>query len=186
MANAIVVQNGPLDCTSPGIAGGAIETFDADAGLLGWFHKIIEEVVGDTGSSASIHQDVIRVRVKDGAVGGGRGSIVAMRLGTSGPHGDCRVGHHYISVAVWSGFGPAAWSGFGPAAWSGFAMNRPLRRARAALVMPPLNVDEGSQVNSHVVERVIGIFEPRLNPLRARRELASRDVRIGHGIIKVQ
>jgi hypothetical protein len=60
MANAIVVQNGPLDCTNPGIARGAIETFDADAGLLGCFHKIIE-VVGDTGSSASIHQDVIRV-----------------------------------------------------------------------------------------------------------------------------
>jgi hypothetical protein len=100
MANAMVVQNGPLDCTNPGIAGGAIETFDADAGLLGWFHKSIE-IVGDTGSSASIHQDVIRIRVKDGAVGGGRGSIVTMRLGTSDrPHGDCRVGHKYVSAAL--------------------------------------------------------------------------------------
>jgi hypothetical protein len=172
MTNAIVVQNGPLDCTNSGIAGGAIETFDADAGLLGWSHKI-NEVDGDTGSSASIHQDVIRVRVKDGAVSGGRGSIVTMRLGTSDPHGDCRVGHQYVSAA--------AWTGFGPAVWSVFAMNRPLRRAKEALVMLPLNVDEGSQVHSHVVERVIGVFEPRLKPLRTRRELAFRDIPIGHG-----
>jgi hypothetical protein len=47
--------------------------------------------------------------------------------------------------------------------------------------MNPLNVDERSQVDSHVVERVIGVFEPRLKPLRATRELAFRDIWIGHG-----
>jgi hypothetical protein len=36
--------------------------------------------------------------------------IVTMRLGTSAPHGDCRVGHQYVSTAAWSGFGAAAWS----------------------------------------------------------------------------
>jgi hypothetical protein len=47
--------------------------------------------------------------------------------------------------------------------------------------MTPLNVDERGQVDSNVVERVIGVFEPRLKPMRARRELAFRDIRIGHG-----
>jgi hypothetical protein len=60
-------------------------------------------------------------------------------------------------------------------------MSRPFRRVRAALAMTPLNVDERSQVDSHVVKRVVGVFEPRLKPLRARRELAFRDIRIGHG-----
>jgi hypothetical protein len=86
-----------------------------------------------------------------------------------------------MSAAVWSGYDLVAWSGFGPAAWSGFAMNRPLRRVRAALAMAPLNVDERIQVDSHVVKSVIGVFEPRLKPLRARRELALRDIRIGYG-----
>jgi hypothetical protein len=68
VANAFVINDGPLECTNPGIAQGAIEAFDADVGLLGWCHKIVE-VVGDTGSSPTIYQDVIRVRVKDCAMG---------------------------------------------------------------------------------------------------------------------
>jgi predicted component of type VI protein secretion system len=60
-------------------------------------------------------------------------------------------------------------------------MDRPLRGARADRSMPPLNVDRRSQIDSHVVERVISVFEPRLKPLRARRELALRDIGIGHG-----
>mgnify|MGYP000450184727 CR=1 FL=1 len=68
MANAIVINNGPLDCINPDIAGGAVEAFDADVGLLGRCHKVIE-VVSDTGSSPTIYQDVIRVRVKDCAMG---------------------------------------------------------------------------------------------------------------------
>jgi hypothetical protein len=63
---------------------------------------------------------LMRILVFWGGLGGSRGSIVTMRLGTSNPHGDCRVGHQYVSVAAWSGFGPATWSGFGPATWSGF------------------------------------------------------------------
>jgi hypothetical protein len=47
MANAIIIQDGPLDCNNPGIAGGVTETFDVDAGLQGWSDKVIE-IVGDT------------------------------------------------------------------------------------------------------------------------------------------
>ena len=68
MTNAIVIQDGPLDSTNPGVAGGAIEAFDADAGLLRRYHKVMD-VVGDTGSGTAIHQDVIRIRVKDSSVG---------------------------------------------------------------------------------------------------------------------
>jgi hypothetical protein len=165
MANPIVINNGPLDCTNPGIARGAIEAFDADVGFLGWRHKIAE-VVGDTGNSSTIHQDDIRVRVKDCAVSRGRGSIATMRLGTSNSHGGCGVGPQHCRTAT----------------WSGYAMNKTLRQARSDLLMPPFNGDKRSQqVDSHVVKRAIGVFEPRLKPLKARRELALRDIRIGHG-----
>jgi hypothetical protein len=87
MTDAIIIQDGPLDCASPGIPGDAIETFDAGPGLLGWSDKVIE-IVGDTGSSTTIHQDIIRVRVNAGAVGGVRGSIVTMPMDTGNPHGD--------------------------------------------------------------------------------------------------
>ena len=50
------------------------------------------------------------------------------------------------------------------------------------MAMNPLNVDERSQVDSHVIESVIGVFGPRLKLLRARRELAFRDIQIGHGL----
>jgi hypothetical protein len=56
-----------------------------------------------------------------------------------------------------------------------------LEKSKSSLGDAPPTVDERSQVNSHIVERVIGVFAPRLKPLRARRELALRDIWIGHG-----
>ena len=42
-------------------------------------------------------------------------------------------------------------------------------------------MDERSKIDSHVVKSVVDVLEPRLEPLRARRELALGHIRIRHG-----
>ena len=79
MANALIIQNGPLDSTNPGIAGSSIEALDANGSLGGWCNKIVE-TVGDACSSSTVHQYVIRVRVKNCAMGNWRASMGAMRV----------------------------------------------------------------------------------------------------------
>ena len=77
MANALIIQNGPLDSTNPGSAGSSIEALDANGSLGGWCNKIVE-TVGDASSSSTIHQDIIRVRVKNCTMGNWRASMSTM------------------------------------------------------------------------------------------------------------
>ena len=79
MANAMIIQNGPLDSTNAGSAGSSIEAFDADGSLGGWGNKIIE-TVGDAGSSSPIDQYVIGIRVKNCAMGNRWASMSTMRV----------------------------------------------------------------------------------------------------------
>ena len=68
MANTLIIQNGPLDSTNPGIAGSSIEALDANGSLGGCGNKLVE-TVGDAGSSSTVHHYVIRVSAKDCAMG---------------------------------------------------------------------------------------------------------------------
>ena len=92
MANAIVIQDRPLDGTDAGTAEGAIETFDVDVGLGGRSNKVVE-TVRDASSSTPINQDIKRVGVKDGTMCSGGTRVVAKGLSSSNSHGNCREDH---------------------------------------------------------------------------------------------
>ena len=58
MANAIVIQDRPLDSTNASAAEGAIEAFDTDVCLGGRLNKVVE-TVRDASSSSPINQNII-------------------------------------------------------------------------------------------------------------------------------
>ncbi len=43
-AEVIIIQDGPLDCANPDIAGGSIEAFDAKFPPFGWYDEVIESL----------------------------------------------------------------------------------------------------------------------------------------------